>query len=121
MKIQYTHPKSVEGQSYDLDAIGGPEISIGRQSDSIIQTPPTSGAVSKHHAVVRRGVEGKYEVIDAGSKNGTFINNEKVTGKQVLSPGERLRLGSGSNGVEFIVKEENEKIINNNHASNHVG
>ena len=63
---------------------------IGRHSTNDIPLPDRT--VSKRHAAIGR-VRGKVVVKDLGSRNGTFINGEKVE-KAILSCGDRLKVGS---------------------------
>jgi hypothetical protein len=75
------------GQSFDLDK---PIITIGREagSDIVLEDPQ----VSRHHArlTLQAGV---YVVEDLGSTNGTFINEQRLTGTRPINPGDVLRLG----------------------------
>ena len=63
---------------------------IGRHSTNDIPLPDRT--VSKRHAVLGR-VRGQVVVKDLGSRNGTFVNGEKVE-KAILSCGDRLKVGS---------------------------
>lgn len=65
-------------------------LTIGRQSTNDIALPDR--AVSKRHAIVGR-VKGQTVVKDLGSRNGTFVNGEKVE-KSILLCGDRLKIGS---------------------------
>ena len=47
--------------------------------------------VSRSHAVFRR-VDGKYEVVDAGSLNGTYVNRQRVD-RAVLKDGDEIMIG----------------------------
>jgi sigma-54 dependent transcriptional regulator, acetoin dehydrogenase operon transcriptional activator AcoR len=49
--------------------------------------------VSGHHAHISRG-GGGYEVRDAGSKNGTFVDGQRVAGTAALADGARLFVGN---------------------------
>src|SRR3989442_3481923 len=49
--------------------------------------------VSRSHAAIARRVDGVY-VLDAGGKNGTFVNDRRISEPTRLSPGDRVRLGS---------------------------
>jgi pSer/pThr/pTyr-binding forkhead associated (FHA) protein len=57
--------------------------------------------VSRRHATVLRD-GGGLAVRDEGSLNGTWLNDERVTGQWQLSRGDRLRIG----GSEFIVADD---------------
>ena len=73
---------------------------IGRHSTNDIPLPDR--AVSKRHAVIGR-VRGQAVVKDLGSRNGTFVNGEKVE-KSILVSGDRLKVGSIS--LRFFLEEE---------------
>ncbi len=66
-----------------------PETSIGRHPDCHIVVD--AGAVSRFHAKVLRDGE-KYTVVDLGSRNGTFLNGQSLSGSQVLREGDRIRI-----------------------------
>jgi DNA-binding winged helix-turn-helix (wHTH) protein len=51
-----------------------------------------SGAVSRRHAVVTVS-DGGASIEDLGSKNGTFVNRERVRGVRPLADGDEIRLG----------------------------
>lgn len=66
------------------------KLIIGRHSTNDIPLPDRT--VSKRHAVIGR-VRGQAVVKDLGSRNGTFVNGQKVE-KAILSCGDRLKVGS---------------------------
>ena len=63
---------------------------IGRHSTNDVPLPDRT--VSKRHAVIGR-VRGQAVVKDLGSRNGTFVNGQKVE-KAILACGDRLKFGS---------------------------
>ena len=65
-----------EGRSYDLNK---EQMKFGRQVTCDIVIPLTS--VSREHAQVVQN-EGKYFLVDNGSRNGTFLYNNKVDASQ---------------------------------------
>jgi pSer/pThr/pTyr-binding forkhead associated (FHA) protein len=72
---------------------------IGR--DEQCQLRPASPAISKRHcAILVR--DGKLLIQDFDSTNGTFVNDEKVTGEKPLKHGDRLKVGP----LEFELKIE---------------
>ncbi len=73
---------------------------IGRQSTNDIPLPDRT--VSKRHAVIGR-VRGQAVVKDLGSRNGTFVNGQKLE-KAILASGDRLKVGS----VTFRFFQEDE-------------
>lgn len=62
---------------------------IGRTDSSDIALPDAS--VSSKHARIVRTADG-FVIEDLGSRNGTFVNSEQVTGK-LLADGDTVRLG----------------------------
>jgi FHA domain/Domain of unknown function (DUF4388) len=67
------------------------ECTIGRASDNAITVP--DGSVSSKHARVLRTEEG-FVIEDLQSRNGTYVNGERVTeGQRKLSDGDLIRLG----------------------------
>jgi hypothetical protein len=50
------------------------------------------GSVSSRHARIMRTPEG-FVIEDVGSRNGTFVNSEKVSDKRLLADGDTVRLG----------------------------
>ncbi|MEZ5228448.1 MAG: FHA domain-containing protein [Acidimicrobiales bacterium] len=64
-------------------------ITIGRHPDSDIFLDDIT--VSRRHAEVRRA-NGGFEVVDAGSLNGTYINKELIE-QGPLSDGDELQVG----------------------------
>ncbi len=66
--------------------IGRAASGEGRLSDDL--------ELSRRHARVARDARGRVTVEDLGSANGTFVNGERVPGRQVLDPGDSLRIGT---------------------------
>ncbi len=70
--------------------VPGPKFYIGRSEDC--QLRPRSDLISRHHCAII--VEGDYVAVrDFGSKNGTYVNDERVTSERELKPGDRLKVG----------------------------
>ena len=69
----------------------GDEFSIGRAAQCSLTLDDTF--VSQHHASIA-WQDRRYVVGDAGSTNGTFINDERLTEAVALRPGDKVRIGS---------------------------
>lgn len=69
----------------------GDEFSIGRSATCSLSLDDTF--VSQHHASIV-WKDRKYIATDAGSTNGTFVNDERLTQTVVLRPGDRVKIGS---------------------------
>jgi pSer/pThr/pTyr-binding forkhead associated (FHA) protein len=50
--------------------------------------------LSRRHARVARDANGQLTIEDLGSANGTFVNGMRVRGRQMLSAGDSIRIGS---------------------------
>lgn len=71
---------------------------VGITSEGLLDLSPVGGyhlGVSRRHAVIRR-IEHGYEVLDLGSANGTWLNDERLVPHKSypLVSGSHLRLGS---------------------------
>lgn len=91
----------MEGQLHPAHLDSKNEFVIGRRvdtnSDVSFDLSPTGGyhmGISRRHAVIRRTEQG-YEVLDLGSVNGTWLNDERLAPHRPypLSSGSHLRLG----------------------------
>lgn len=70
--------------------VTGPRFFIGRAEDC--QLRPRSDLISRHHCVILQE-EGLLLVRDLGSKNGTFVNGQRVVTEAELHSGDRLKVG----------------------------
>jgi hypothetical protein len=68
------------------------ECVIGRRPAAGVSFAIDDGSISSQHARLTRSPEG-FAIEDLGSKNGTFVNGEKVTAKRMLADGDLIRLG----------------------------
>jgi hypothetical protein len=70
-------------------------IGRGEEADLVVLDPE----ISRMHARFKRH-ENHYIIEDLRSANGTWINDARVEGKQLLLPGDRLRVGQ----TELIIR-----------------
>ena len=106
-----------QGKHFQLSL---PEQKIGREASSDIQL--FDSEASRSHAEVRVAVDGKCELIDLGSSNGTKVNGKRITRKQ-LSSGDRIEIGTtlliftgtgppsamdAAHGVDIVLKSQAE-------------
>ncbi len=80
---------SIEGRSPVRHLLEGETLQIGRhpQCDLVVE----AGAVSRHHARVHK-TDGGWDVEDAGSRNGTFVNGQLIDGRYALTHGDQIRI-----------------------------
>jgi len=88
-------PKSWLVQIYPAQSIGrfvnlmGDRVTLGR--DDQCGMAFDDGAVSRQHAKIE-WVDDHYVITDLGSRNGTFVNDQRVP-SQTLGDGDRVRVG----------------------------
>jgi hypothetical protein len=69
----------------------GPVAVLGRSRDSdCVFSDPN---ISRHHAELRRGSTGDWQIVDLGSTNGIKVNDRRVDSSR-LSPGDEVTLGT---------------------------
>jgi hypothetical protein len=74
--------------------IGSGIITMGRSSDNVICLG-NDKEISRHHAIVLQE-SGHYVVQDQNSLNGTFVNDEQITGPRYLENGDSILVGLSS-------------------------
>ncbi len=74
------------GQRWTIETA---EFVIGRGSDCNLVLPERQ--VSRHHVKIHRE-PGKFVLEDLGSKNGTHLNGQRVSGRAVLQDGDEIQI-----------------------------
>src|SRR5262245_60994218 len=84
----------------------GPRCILGRHAEcDIADIFAENSGVSRFHALLEC-VGGRYTVEDKGSRNGTYLNGHRVTGRAPLRSGDRIKIA----GVELTFIEEAEAV-----------
>ena len=78
------------------------ETVIGRRQDCDLRIPSTD--VSRRHCLLSVH-DGCLNVEDLDSVNGTFVNGERISGRQLVMPGDKIQIGP----VTFVAKYEMSK------------
>ena len=81
------------------------ETFVGRNADC--QIPLDFQGVSRKHFKVTLNSD-IAKVSDLGSSNGTYINNEKISGEEVLKKGDIIKLGSIA--LKYLPKGDTERL-----------
>jgi pSer/pThr/pTyr-binding forkhead associated (FHA) protein len=79
--------KVMRGSSFVLDK---ETVVVGKADADIVLDDPT---ISGCHAILRRDLDGSYEVIDQNSTNGIRVNGESVTQRSIVT-GDVIQFGS---------------------------
>jgi adenylate cyclase len=77
------------GRRYPLNA--GQSWAIGRGDGCAVMLD--SRSVSRLHALIQRREGGDYSLVDLGSRNGCFVNGQRVSLPRILADGDRLAFG----------------------------
>ncbi len=85
--VIYTAEPGLLGKRFVLDKS---PTRVGRGADSQIVLEGDS--VSRRHAHLERRA-GAWYVVDDGSTNGTYVNEEQISREQLLSNGDRIKIG----------------------------
>ncbi|EQC51377.1 GGDEF domain-containing protein [Bacteriovorax sp. DB6_IX] len=92
----------LNGTLFDLTT---EEILCGRSAKNEI-TLEFNGISREHFKLT--AIEGGYQVEDAGSRNGTFLNNEKLDGPKELNKGDIIKIGAVA--LKFLPKGDPERL-----------
>jgi len=87
------------GRSFRLSV---DEATVGRSPEAQVRL--MEEGVSRRHARIVRTSEGRFELTDLGSTNGTYLNGTKLGGPGRLDEGDRVQLG-GQCTLRFTFKE----------------
>lgn len=88
-RLTVTH---VDGREVTCPLDKGVTFKIGRGRNNTIVLP--DDAASRRHAMIQRTEMGEYYLMDAGSRNGTFIKGRRVNTPILLHHGDEISIGA---------------------------
>ena len=91
---------TLEGNRVEVPEGG---LTIGRSDDNDVVIP--DDGVSRYHARLLYD-NGSLWLQDAGSRNGVFVNDVRVTGHQALRVGDEIRIAEHSFTLQWAEEEE---------------
>ena len=77
-------------------AISGPRFFIGRSEECHLRA--NSDAISRRHCAITVDND-EVKIRDLGSRNGTYVNGQRIEGEHRVQMGDQLRIGP----LEFLV------------------
>ncbi len=94
MPVKLLVTRTTDDSSPDEYVFDRDTITIGRDASSHLTLPDLKRVVSKRHAELRRQ-KGTYQIVDLGSKNFTYLNDERLQSSQPydLKYGDLIRIG----------------------------
>jgi len=81
-------------------------VIIGRSSSCQLCYPKDLPVVSRQHARIFPVVQG-WAIEDLGSRNGTFVNHQRVQAPVLLQPNSRIMLGWEGPELLFVIETDN--------------
>ena len=82
------------------------EVVFGRDPSATVRyDPDRDDLVGRQHARISRdpGDPYKFTVTDLNSRNGTFVNKQRIVGSSVIAPGDIVQFGAGGPEFEFTI------------------
>jgi hypothetical protein len=87
-KLVVIDPKERRGLAFPI----GDSLSVGRDADNAVHID--DNYLSSHHAVIGlSGTSGNVVLTDLGSRNGTFLNGNRLAEPRTLKIGDRIQIG----------------------------
>jgi pSer/pThr/pTyr-binding forkhead associated (FHA) protein len=93
----------------ELITLSGERVTVGKASTNLVSLEHDS-TVSRVHAVLEN-LGFAWSIRDVGSRNGTYLNGEKISAERVLRSGDELRVGK-SRLIFWEVKQADEGSLN---------
>jgi len=81
--------RPAEGEAFEVEV--GNTATIGRSRDNTVSLH-TNPHVSRQHAVIRCHNAYQFQIMDLGSRNGTFVNGRRVITPTILTHGAVIRI-----------------------------
>jgi S1-C subfamily serine protease len=108
MRVLVKHSTGSKANRIEQFSIDSSEdIWLGRDTAATVTyDPEKDDLVSRRHAVIRIKKDGElsFTIEDLQSRNGTFVNGERLTGERELLPGDVVELGAGGPRFTFDVE-----------------
>ncbi|MEW5983151.1 MAG: trypsin-like peptidase domain-containing protein [Acidobacteriota bacterium] len=83
------------------------EVVIGRDPAATVRyDPDRDDLVGRQHARLTRDPEDPYRftLTDLNSRNGTFVNSQRIVGSAAVAPGDIIQFGAGGPEFEFTIE-----------------
>lgn len=87
------------GRNKEEIEVSSREFTVGRQEENVDLYLPQQGVSRRHFQILKEGE--CYLIRDMGSKNGTFVNDERVWRETELKNGDVIK--AGTEQIEFMV------------------
>jgi len=95
---------SKANQVEEFPLLDHPVVSIGRTATSSVKyDPDRDDLVSREHAKIEQDKNDptRFTIEDLSSRNGTFVNKQRIIGVAMIKPGDVIQFGPGGPEFEF--------------------
>ena len=86
-----SHLEVFKPSGRELVPLTGERVTLGKASTNVVALEHDA-TVSRLHAILENHGSA-WSIRDVGSRNGTFVNGEKITAERVLRSGDEVRIG----------------------------
>jgi len=86
-----SHLEVWKSSGRQLITLDDERVTVGKSSTNVVSLKDDS-TVSRVHAVLEK-LGNAWSIRDVGSRNGTYLNGEKISAERVLRSGDELRIG----------------------------
>jgi pSer/pThr/pTyr-binding forkhead associated (FHA) protein len=111
--LVFRHVSGARATEVDVVPLGAHrELVLGRAPSAAVRFDPRRDlAVGRYHARIEPdGVPVRFRICDLGSRNGTWLNGQRVEGCAAIGSGDHIRLGPDGPEVEFRI-EVHERVL----------
>jgi DNA-binding CsgD family transcriptional regulator len=109
-----SHLEGHSAQGKKIFPLSADRLTIGRAADAGVRLDGDP-AVSRLHALCER-LDGGWRVSDLGSRNGTYINKNRITGPVALRPGDEVQIGAWRLTYHDDTADAEGTLLDDNHA-----
>lgn len=110
--LHLSGPKANQDDRFPLNDFK--EITIGRDPSSTVRFGEEPGTVvSRQHARITRNIAfpSQFFITDLDSRNGTYVNGQRVVGTVNLRPGDMVQCGFGGPQFQFVIEPDTEQMV----------
>lgn len=108
VRLIFRHLTGARATEIDIVPIGAHrELILGRAPSAAVRFDAQRDVrVGRHHARIVPRDDGRvgFVIVDLGSRNGTYVNGERIAGAVDLCPGDVVRLGDQGPEVEVHIE-----------------
>jgi serine protease Do len=105
VRLILRHLSGARATETDIISLGAHrELILGRAPSAAVRFDPERDiAVGRHHARLVPRDDGRvgFVIVDLGSRNGTYVNGQRIAGAVDLCPGDVVQLGDDGPQVEI--------------------